>query len=153
MDAVYNFAHNFTTNPLIISSILGFIFNYSDLRMNVGIGNALQSLSDAALAMGLMNVGAGLRFDIGSKYFKSIAFTSFVKLLIFPIITASVLMVSMVDGTPRAIAIVYSALPCASTAFVLSKQLGGDSDLMAAIITSTTILSVLTISLVVFFIV
>lgn len=153
VDSITNFANNFASNPLIISSIAAFIFNYSDLEMNAGIGRALQSLSDAALAMGLMNVGAGLRFDIGSKYLKNIAFTSGIKLLVLPIVTASVLMVSMIDGTPRAVAILYSALPCASTSYVLAKQLGGDSDLMAAIVTTTTILSVLTISLVAYFIV
>lgn len=153
VDSISNFANNFATNPLIIASIAGFIFNYADMEMNVGIAKSLQSLSDAALAMGLMNVGAGLRFDIGSKYLKNIAFTSVIKLLVLPVVTASVLMVSMIDGTPRSVAILYSALPCASTSYVLAKQLGGDSDLMAAIVTATTLFSVLTISLVAYFVV
>lgn len=153
IDAAYNFMMNFATNPLIIASILGFIFNYADFEMNVGISKSLQSLSDAALAMGLMNVGAGLRFDIGSKYFQKILFASGIKLLLLPLITASILMVTMIEGTPRSVAILYSSLPCASTSYILSKQLGGDSDLMAAIITTTTILSVLSISLVTYLVV
>ncbi|MGV2433412.1 MAG UNVERIFIED_CONTAM: AEC family transporter [Rickettsiaceae bacterium] len=148
VEATYNFIMNFAKNPLIIASILGFLFNYSDLEMNIGIKKALQSLADAGLATGLLNVGAGLRFVIGPQYFNRIMLTSMVKLLIMPVVTASVLAISMIDGTPRSIGILYSALPCASTAYILSKQLGGDADLMAAIITATTIFSVFTISFV-----
>jgi len=153
MDAAYDFFLSFASNPLIVASILGFLVNYADIEINIGISKALQSLSDAALAMGLINVGAGLKFDFGSRYFNQIAFTSIVKLLILPLVAASVLKVSMISGIPRAVAILYSALPCASSAYILSKQLGGDADLMASIITATTLLSVLSISLVVFFIV
>jgi hypothetical protein len=80
-------------------------------------------------------------------------FTSGIKLLILPIVTTIILMFSMVDGLPRAIAILYSALPCSSSSFILAKQLGGDPDLMASIITVTTILSVITISLVLYLVV
>jgi len=47
-------------------------------------------------------------------------------------------------------AILYSALPCASTSYMLSKQLGGDADSMARIITATTVLSLLFLPLVVY---
>lgn len=152
-DSIYIFLKNCGTNPLIIASIAGFIFNYGNIEINVGVQKALQSLSDAALAMGLINVGAGLRFKINHEDLEKVMFTSGIKLLILPIVTTIILMFGVVDGLPRAIAILYSALPCSSSSFILAKQLGGDSDLMASIITATTILSVITISLVLYLVV
>ena len=58
----------------------------------------------------------------------------------------------MIDDTARSVGMLYSALPCASTAYILSKQMGGDADLMASIITTTTVLSVFTISMVMYFV-
>lgn len=152
-DSIYLFLKNCATNPLIIASVAGFIFNYGDIEINVGIQKALQSLSDAALAIGLINVGAGLKFKINHDDLEKVMFTSGIKLLIFPIVTTIILMFSMIDGLPRAVAILYSALPCSSSSFILAKQLGGDPDLMASIITATTILSVITISLVLYLVV
>lgn len=136
-----------SVNPLIIASILGFAFNYLDLKLNICIKNTLESLSDAALAMGIMNVGSGLRFTINSEYFAQIKISFLVKLLILPIVTFIILSIISVTGVPKHVGILYSGLPCATTSYVLSKQLGGDHDLMASIITVTTILSVLTLSL------
>jgi len=143
---------SFACNPLIIASLAGFIFNYSGFNMNEAIHKTLHSLSDAALAIGLINVGAGLNFNISSVYLNRIMFTGFMKLCLLPIVTIVILTIFMIDDTPRAVGMLYSALPCASTAYILSKQLGGDADLMAAIITATTVMSVFTISIVMWWI-
>lgn len=135
------------TNPLIIASLVGFIFNYTGLQLNLGVKNTIASLSDSALAIGMLNVGAGLKFVISPLHFKQVIFTSIVKLVIFPIITVVILWLMAIEGTERSIGLLYSCLPCASTAYVLSRQLGGDPESMAAIITFTTIFSVVSLSL------
>ena len=137
---------SFARNPLIIASVAGFLFNYLDLEMNIAVHKTLNSLSDAGLAMGLINVGAGLSFTISSVYIQRILFTGLIKLCVLPIVTAGILTLFMIGDESRAVCMLYSALPCASTAYILSKQMGGDSDLMAAIITATTVFSVFTIS-------
>ena len=142
--------NKFTTNPLIIASIAGFIFNYLELHMNIGLHNTLVSLSNAALAMGLMNVGAGLKFKFKENYINRIIVSGAIKLFILPIITYIILTILGIDGTPKAIGVLYSGLPCASTAYILSKQLGGDTDLMASIITVTTVISVFTLSIIMY---
>ncbi len=136
-----------SVNPMIIASLLGFLFNYLDLRLNIGIKNTLDTLSDASVTIGIMSVGSGLKFIIDSKYISLITLTCLSKLLIFPIISFIVLSVMSVTGISKEIGILYSGLPCATTSYVLSKQLGGDHNLMASIITITTILSVLTLSI------
>lgn len=135
------------SNPLIISSIIGFIFNFSGAELDLSIYKTLETLSNAALAIGAMNVGAGLRFNIDLEDMRMISIASIAKLFIMPVITIIVLYSFGITGTAFAIGILYSTLPCASTSYVLARQLGGDHELMASVITITTIASVLTSSL------
>lgn len=134
-------------NPLIIASVIGFLFNYWGLELHFGIRNTLSSLSNSALAIGMLNIGAGLKFSINASLFKNVLIASVVKLVAFPIVTIVVLSVMSISGTAKSIGVLYSCLPCASTAYVLSRQLGGDSESMASIITFTTLFSVVSLSI------
>ncbi|AFC72277.1 permease [Rickettsia rhipicephali] len=137
-------------NPLIIASLVGFVFNYSNLELHLGLKKTLDSLSNAALAIGMLNVGAGLNFTIRQELLHNVMLTSFVKLVAFPLVSVVVLWLMSIDGLDRSVGILYSCLPCASTAYVLSRQLDGDPDSMASIITFTTFFSVVTISIIMY---
>ncbi len=82
-----NLTKNFISNPLIIASFTGFIFNYFDIVLNVGIKKTIDTLSNAALAIGVMNVGARLQFNLNAKHIKQVLLASFTKLIILPIVT------------------------------------------------------------------
>jgi predicted permease len=56
------------------------------------------------------------------------------------------------DTMATSIGVLFAALPGSPAAYILSKQLGGDSLLMASIITVQTPLSMLTIPVVMAFI-
>jgi len=133
------------TNPLIIASIAGFIFNYSGLSLHLGVKNTIANLSDSALAIGMLNVGAGLKFIICPSRFKHIMFATIVKLIVLPVVTVTILSIMSISSTTKSIGILYSCLPCASTAYVLSRQLSGDYESMASITTFTTILSLVSL--------
>ncbi|ADE29896.1 AEC family transporter [Rickettsia prowazekii] len=137
-------------NPLIIASLVGFIFNYSNLELYLGLKKTLDSLSNAALAIGMLNVGAGLNFTIRQELLHNVMLTSFIKLVAFPLVSVIVLWLMSIEGINRSVGILYSCLPCASTAYVLSRQLDGDPDSMASIITFTTFFSVITISIIMY---
>ncbi|WP_425363225.1 AEC family transporter [Candidatus Tisiphia endosymbiont of Hybos culiciformis] len=133
-------------NPLIIASIVGFLFNYSNLELHLSIKKTLSTLSDSALAIGMLNVGASLKFFMRGTIVYNVLFTSFVKLVAFPIVTIIVLSLMSITGTAKSVGVLYSCLPCASTAYVLSRQLGGDPESMASIITFTTLFSIVSLS-------
>ena len=137
-------------NPLIIASLVGFVLNYSNLELHLGLKKTLDSLSNAALAIGMLNVGAGLNFTIRREVLHNVIFTSFIKLVAFPLVSVIVLWLMSIEGIDRSVGILYSCLPCASTAYVLSRQLDGDPDSMASIITFTTFFSVVTISIIMY---
>jgi len=52
-----------------------------------------------------------------------------------------------VDSDLGKIAIIFSAMPTAVSSFILAKQLGGDTEAMAQIITIQTLLAALSIPL------
>jgi malonate transporter len=138
------------TNPLIIASSIGFIFNYFQLELNPGIKNTIHHLANSALTIGLLIVGASLTFRINNGHFQQILFTSLVKLIAMPIVTWIILSLMQISGTTKSIGVLFSCLPCASSSYILSRQLGGDPETMASIITFTTLLSILSLSFIIY---
>ena len=64
-----------------------------------------------------------------------------------PLIVYAIGVYFALDTLLLAIVLVFSAMPTAPSAFILARQLGGDTKLMASIITFQTLLSVLSVSL------
>ncbi len=141
---------NICSNPMILASAFGGIFNLLDLELNTGLHKTFDILSDSALALGVMNVGAGLRFVLTITDIKAIAVASISKLLILPIITFATLNLFALDDMTRSIGMVFGCLPCASSSYILSKQLGGDPESMATIVTFTTLMSMFSLSLMIY---
>jgi predicted permease len=70
-----------------------------------------------------------------------------IKLVLMP---ALVLGLALLLGLPpisRDVALLFAALPTATSAYILARQLGGDAELMAALITAQTLLAMLTLPL------
>jgi hypothetical protein len=137
-------------NPFVLSSVLGIVCNYFNVELNLGVAKTIDNLSNSALTIGMLIVGAGIKIKIKSEHFKQIAFTSLVKLVIMPIVTFITIWLMGITGTAKSVGIVFSCLPCASSSYILSRQLGGDPETMASIITFTTIFSIFTLSLLVY---
>ena len=53
-----------------------------------------------------------------------------------------------VSGLPLMVLVLFGAMPTASSAYILARELGGDLKLMSAIITTQTLLSIITISVI-----
>ncbi len=138
------------TNPFVIVSIIGFLCNYFSIILNVGVERTIHSLADSALAIGIIIVGASLKFTITPEHVRIVFFSSMMKLVATPVITFIVLWLMAITGTPRSIAILFSCLPCASSSYILSRQLGGDPETMSSIITFSTIFSILSLSLLIY---
>lgn len=140
-------AKNFATNPLIISSLLGMIASYYNIEFNSIIQKTFDSISGAALPIGVLNVGSGLKFSIKSDHFKYVISSCVAKLFCLPFIAAIILHFAGIEGIARSVAILYSCLPCASSSYILSRQLGGDPESMATIVTLSTVTSLFSLSL------
>jgi predicted permease len=77
----------------------------------------------------------------------ALSLTSVLKLLLLPLLAAKVSLMYEVSAPVALAACFYCALPTAPNAYIMAKQMGGDTRLMAALITVQTLLAALTLPL------
>lgn len=136
-------------NPLIIGALLGIAFNLAGLHITGAMKQFLSYLGNAATPLSLMSVGAGLILAMRTSQTIATIYAVGLKLLLMPLCTIVLLKTQGASGTSANIALLYAAAPCAGNAYILARQMGGDSEAMASIITWTTLLSAVTITLII----
>lgn len=134
-------------NPLILGSLGGFALNFMHVQLPDSIYEVLRLLGRAALPLGLLTVGAGLNFRHIAPQKYRILLASFLKLILLPAVTMLACRLYHVPAPADVIAVLFASLPTAVSSFILARQLGGDEDLMASIITSQTIIAFATLPL------
>jgi len=82
-----------------------------------------------------------LRFDRG------VWASNLIKLVLMPAFVLGFALLLGMDAVSRDVALLFAALPTATSAYILARQLGGDAELIAALITSQTLLAMLTLPL------
>lgn len=137
------------TNPLIVGCAVGIAFNMMGVEFNPVVEGMINPLSQLALPMGLMAVGAGLNLKALRGASTSFLISSIVKLLVFPLVSLIILTILEIDPVTSTVVILLSCLPTASSSYILARQLGGDADLMATIVSGQTLLAIVTIPLMV----
>lgn len=135
-------------NPLIIGAAIGLALNYGHVRVTGVLFAYMHYLADAATPLSLLAVGAGLSLVMHWRRIAATAYASGLKLVFMPIATALLLKAFGVAGLPAGIALLYSAVPTAGNAYILARQMGGDAEVMASIITWSTLLSAVTITII-----
>ncbi|WP_404361901.1 AEC family transporter [Marinobacter sp.] len=135
------------TNPLIIGSVFGVVWSFFRIGFHPLLAGMLEPLSNLALPLGLMTVGAGLQLRALRGASMPFAVATFAKLICFPVMTLGLAMLLGVDGLMLQVVILLAAMPTASSSYILARQLGGDAPLMAAIISGQTLLATVTVPL------
>ncbi|KPQ05557.1 MAG: putative permease [Rhodobacteraceae bacterium HLUCCA12] len=136
-------------NPLILACLAGIGLALSGLGVPYGTGRFLDLLAQASLPLGLLCVGAALQPAALRLDGLTLAATGALRLLAMPALAAATAHLFGLSGLEALVLVVFSAIPTAPTAYVLTRQLGGDGTLMAGIVTSQTVAAVVTIPFVV----
>ena len=135
------------TNPLILGCLMGIGLNLSGIGLPWGSAAVLEILARAALPLGLLAVGAGLRLEGLTRPGLLVA-ASGLKLLALPALAALLCAMVQPGRIETAVLITFAALPGATAAYILARQMGGDATLMAAIVTVETALALVTLPMV-----
>ncbi len=146
--SVGSIAATIVRNPLILACLAGIALNWSGEGLPFGVGEVLEILGRAALAIGLLAVGAGLDPAAVRASRAAVLVAGLCKLLLLPGLTWAVCAGLGVGGITAAVAVLFNALPAASSAYVLARQLGGDHGLRSGIFTAQTALAALTLPVV-----
>ncbi len=135
------------SNPLVVASLGGIAFQLADLRIPPGLDSAMRSLGGASLPLGLLCVGAALDFGTARRWAGPVASSSLMKFLAMPAATVLVALATGLNGQALTTALLFQALPTASSAYIMARQLGGDAPLMAGITAIQTVLAIVAIPL------
>lgn len=135
-------------NPLIQACLLGIVLNLSGIGLPLGSDRLISMLGAGSLPLGLLCVGAALQPGHLFGERSVLLINSLAKLLLVPAAAAVLAWLLGVPAQAAALVIIFFALPTAPTAYILTRQMDGDSSLMAGIITMQTLLAVLSLPLV-----
>jgi predicted permease len=134
-------------NPLILACLVGIGLNLSGIGLPGWSQDTVTLLGRAALPLGLVAVGVALRPAALLRLDRGVVVSNSVKLLLLPALVLAMAWLLGLDHITRDVALLFAALPTATSAYILARQLGGDGELMAAIITGQTLLAMLTLPL------
>lgn len=134
-------------NPLILATLAGIAANLGDLQLPAGLLDILGRLAQAAIVLGLFAVGAGLRLAgaDGVANHAATAYLLAVKLVAVPAAALLLIRWMGLGGLYADIALIFCALPTASSAYILARRMGGDGPRVARLISAGTLLGMLSI--------
>ena len=134
-------AKQLALNPLVLACFGGILLQALGLGLPAGIEPVIKALGQASLPLGLLCVGAALELGSVHSWVRPVAYSSVVKFMIMPLTTLCECHVFGLDGKAAIAALLFQALPTASSSYIMARQLGGDAPLMAGIIASQTLLA------------
>ncbi|KIZ47872.1 MULTISPECIES: AEC family transporter [Rhodopseudomonas] len=132
-------------NPLVVGCVIGILLQVTHIGLPPGIEGCVKALGQASLPLGLLCVGAALDWEALGRGLKPTIFASGAKFILMPLATALICFWLKLDREAIIIAVLFQALPTASSSYVMARQLGGDAELMAGIVAFQTILAILAV--------
>ncbi|KAF1050911.1 MAG: hypothetical protein GAK43_02628 [Stenotrophomonas maltophilia] len=128
-------------NPLVLACTIGISLQASGLGLPPGIDTLLKTLGQASLPLGLLCVGAALNFGSARSWLHPVGWSALAKFVLMPCATLAACHLLGLRGDAAVAAILFQALPTASSSYIMARQLGGDAPLMAGIIAGQTLLA------------
>lgn len=132
-------------NPLIIATVAGLLANLLGLRFAQPVETTLQRIGVAALPIGLMAVGAGLRFGALRESPPLAAALLGIRHLVLPLVSLPLVTWLALPEGQRRIAVAFAAMPTASSAYVLAVRMGGHGAFVAGLVSMSTLLGMVTL--------
>jgi malonate transporter len=141
----HSYGRELLRNPLILSTVAGLIANLIGLKFPDAVATTLQRIGLAALPVGLMAVGAGLRLG-GLKASPALAAALLsLRHAVLPMIAIGLTAALALGVEQRLIVVLFASLPTASSAYVLAARMGGDGAFVAGLVTVSTLLGMISV--------
>ncbi|AMJ59839.1 AEC family transporter [Bosea sp. PAMC 26642] len=132
-------------NPFIWSSALGLLLNQLHGALPTALTSYADILGRAALGVGLLVVGAGLDLRRLAKPGATHLIAIGLKLVVMPLAAWSIARQFGLTGPHLTMTVIAAAVPTATAAYFLARDMGGDAPLMAEITTMQTVLALVTV--------
>jgi malonate transporter len=127
-------------NPLIIATAIGLTGNLLGLRIPPWMEPTITRIGAASLALGLMAAGAGMQFGSLARAKRlSVAVLS-IRHFMLPLVAWGLARLLRLDAAQTTILLAFSALPTASSCYVLASRMGYNGAYVAGLVTLSTVL-------------
>ncbi len=141
------FVRELVRNPLIIATASGLVVNLLGYTIPAWLEPTVSRIGAASLALGLMSAGAGMRLGALARGKVLAVSVLAIRHLLLPLVAWGVAQVFALDPTQSAILLAFSALPTASSCYVLAARMGYDGAYVAGLVTLSTLLGMLSLPL------
>ena len=129
-------------NPLVLATLGGLIYRSAGLGIPEPVDATLLRLGQASLALGLLCVGAGLRFEAQAERspgerargWRLAGWLTATKLIAMPITALLIARATGLGPLPAQIVVLFASMPTAPAAYVLASRMGGDGPFVAWLI-------------------
>jgi len=128
-------------NPMILPCVFALIVRATPFGLYGPVHEAIEIAGSAALGMGLIVIGAGLRIADVLRPRIAMAIPVFIKLFLFPLVLVGIALALGVRGNDLAYLALCGSVPTAMNGYLLARQLGGDAELYASVTTLQTVVS------------
>jgi hypothetical protein len=134
-------------NPLIWATVLGLALNLSGIALPEPLRHFLGRLAEASIALGLLAVGAALKLRGVPGARGAGSYLLVVKLALVPATAWAAGRWLGLTGLYFDTAVLFGALPTASSAYILTMRMGGEGASVAWIISASTLAAMATLPL------
>ena len=129
-------------NPLILGCVAGATLSVSGVGLPGVSAQIAEIIGRAALPLGLLAVGAALKPELVHGHRSAIFKSSFVQFFFKPVLLLLLCKLVGLNGMAAGVLLIAFISPTASSAYILARQLGGDLESMASIVTLQTMFDV-----------
>jgi predicted permease len=141
----HSFARELLRNPLILATATGLAANLLGFRIPGWMEPTVNRIGAASLALGLMAAGAGMQFGLLQRSkLLSLSVLS-IRHLLQPLIALGVALLLRLDPVQTTVLLAFSALPTASTCYVLAARMGYNGPYVAGLVTISTLLGLVSL--------
>lgn len=143
--AQLGFWRELVRNPLIVATASGLLCNLVGLRVPEWAAPSLQRIGAASLALGLLSAGAGMQLgSLARAKTLSLALLG-IRHFLAPLLAWALAQAFELDRLQTQVLLAFSALPTASSAYVLASRMGYDGAYVAALVTLSTLLGMISL--------
>ena len=139
------FLSELARNPLIIATASGLCANLLGASIPVWLETTVTRIGAASLALGLMAAGAGLQFGPLAKAKTLAASVLAIRHLILPMVALALSRIFDLADLQSTILLTFSALPTASSCYILAARMGYNGPYVAGLVTLSTLLGIVSL--------
>jgi len=139
------FLRELVRNPLIIGTASGLAANLLGFTLPVWLEPTVSRIGATSLALGLMAAGAGMQFGVLSKAKTLAVAVLTIRHFLLPLVALGFSHLFQLDPVQTTVLLAFSALPTASSCYVLAARMGYDGAYVAGLVTLSTLLGMLSL--------